>query len=421
MKAWLIALLAMFCLCPVWGAEKDMAEDIVSGQFWNMKSGEVVKKYVVGELYSWLDEAKSQLRIRNQGGLVIGSFAPEMYTFVQRDDQFQSIEVMVYNRGDDGDLPKDVFEARVQETVKTLDGALGVEGKSQGRANKRQSAVAERSWLWVWEHGAAVMEVASSGKKKDFQAEYIRLRLGKTEESITKGGARDAVSRRDVRENVEVEGKRVRIKGIPMVDQGDKGYCVPATVARVFAFYGMDGVDQHALAALCSSSSDGGTSTLEMQRGLEEICTKFHVKLVNLDSQVMKKGFDWINSYNKKAEKAGSRLLSPYRASLEGADPEILEEVRGKDTAVDKWMKPIRKSIQAGVPVLWCVELGLYPEPKRLDQTQGGHMRLIIGYDDEERTILFSDSWGAGHEMKEMPQKQACAMSVSRYMLRLSR
>ncbi|MFR4224380.1 MAG: hypothetical protein ACLT38_12745 [Akkermansia sp.] len=39
------------------------------------------------------------------------------------------------------------------------------------------------------------------------------------------------------------------IQDIPMVDQGQKGYCVVATAARIFAYYGMDYVDQHELAS----------------------------------------------------------------------------------------------------------------------------------------------------------------------------
>jgi hypothetical protein len=58
--------------------------------------------------------------------------------------------------------------------------------------------------------------------------------------------------------------------------------------------------------------------------------------------------------------------------------------------------------------VLWSLQLGKYPEKPQLNpQTSGGHMRLIIGYNDEADTIIFSDSWGAGHEFKTMKAKHA--------------
>jgi hypothetical protein len=39
-------------------------------------------------------------------------------------------------------------------------------------------------------------------------------------------------------------------------------------------------------------------------------------------------------------------------------------------------------------------------------------MRLIIGYNDKTGEILYSDSWGAGHELKRMPLAQAVSMTT---------
>lgn len=55
-----------------------------------------------------------------------------------------------------------------------------------------------------------------------------------------------------------------------MVDQGQKGYCVVATAARIFAYYGMDYVDQHELASLANTSADGGTNTAAMAENLKK-------------------------------------------------------------------------------------------------------------------------------------------------------
>ena len=34
-------------------------------------------------------------------------------------------------------------------------------------------------------------------------------------------------------------------------------------------------------------------------------------------------------------------------------------------------------------------------------------MRLIIGYNDKKKEIIYTDSWGAGHEKKRMPSDWA--------------
>jgi hypothetical protein len=69
------------------------------------------------------------------------------------------------------------------------------------------------------------------------------------------------------------------------------------------------------------------------------------------------------------------------------------------------------------VPVLWGVTLGLYPEPG-LPQSGGGHMRLIIGYNAKTHEILYSDTWGAGHELKRMGEDKAFAMTHDAFFLR---
>jgi len=80
----------------------------------------------------------------------------------------------------------------------------------------------------------------------------------------------------------------------------------------------------------------------------------------------------------------------------------------GKPLDARKITKAIRDSIDDGVPVLWSLQLGQYPEKPQLNpQTSGGHMRLIIGYNEDEDIIIFSDSWGAGHEFKTMQAKHA--------------
>ena len=47
-------------------------------------------------------------------------------------------------------------------------------------------------------------------------------------------------------------------------------------------------------------------------------------------------------------------------------------------------------------------------------------MRLIIGYNVAKNEIIFSDSWGAGHEMKRMAAPDACAASMGIYLLQPS-
>mgnify|MGYP002667149245 FL=1 len=123
---------------------------------------------------------------------------------------------------------------------------------------------------------------------------------------------------------------------------------------------------------------------------------------------------------DRKKEKVDSQTSWP--AFWDNADGEVLKLARaGSQSQVDKWINSIRPYITAGIPVLWSVQLGIVPEPKRLSQTRGGHLRLIIGFDEEKKTVIFSDSWGAEHTEKEMPVADAIAITTGRQVLQPSK
>ena len=80
----------------------------------------------------------------------------------------------------------------------------------------------------------------------------------------------------------------------------------------------------------------------------------------------------------------------------------------GKPVPKDRVAKEIHRYIDDGIPLLWSLTLGKYPEePSIAQQAGGGHMRIIIGYNDKTGQVLFSDSWGAGHELKRMSMDNA--------------
>ena len=94
-------------------------------------------------------------------------------------------------------------------------------------------------------------------------------------------------------------------------------------------------------------------------------------------------------------------------------DPEVLRDMKAngpQKSKFVKFLKDIHQQVDKGIPLFWGVTLGTYPEPE-IPQSKGGHMRLIIGYNDKKREILYTDSWGAGHELKRMPADWAWTIS----------
>ena len=404
-----LALCALCLAATVFAA--DIAPSAADGSLWGSDMAAFNRQFA-GARYAQVDE--HTLRFTRKSSVKFGelNLTELLVSFDPETKKVCLLQGSVYNKGDDGPMEKEMFTDTLKSAVEALNTLTGVAGKPH-RVSKRDAGIKLQATLWQTEDCAILLEAAASGKRKDYTSEFIRVAIGPDEEALERGGSQDVTHRNALREKVKKEDNGdVWIEGIPMVDQGEKGYCVPATVSRVFAHYGMDGVDQHTLAALCKSSGANGTSTDVMARALGDISRSFHMRVNPLDKITYA---DYISAYNAAAKKLKKPLINPRREPM--FDPDVLMEARaGKDIMVRKWMKPITKAIDAGLPVLWSVVLA-FPE-QGMQQAGGGHMRLIIGYNEEKGTIIYSDSWGAGHEKKEMPAEQACAMSQLRYILK---
>ena len=101
----------------------------------------------------------------------------------------------------------------------------------------------------------------------------------------------------------------------------------------------------------------------------------------------------------------------------EAMEPEVLLRMRSRDPRFKKFMSSVRARIDEGIPVFWGVTLGIFPEPD-IPQANGGHMRLIIGYNAKTEELIFSDSWGERHAFKRMRADRAFAITSNAYTLR---
>lgn len=399
----------LFCAAAL-GA--DLAESLKSGDFWKKDVNTTMEGVPVQR------PDAEHMRAR-AGSVSFGSLTAGEVIFVMDGNTPKSLQAMIYNKGDDGTISAEDFNTQLEDAKAAIEELTGVRGKLR-RAAKGDSAVKLKSWEWKWDTGVIRLEANSSGKKKDFEAEFIRLNAGPDAKALGGGGSRDTVRKGELRDNITTEDDgTVWLKGLPMVDQGDKGYCVPATLARVFAYYGMDKVDQHALAAVCDSSADGGTSSRGMEQAMRDVCKQFRTKFIVLDDYATNLK-SVIEPYNKIAKREDKAPLTPMGDVFATADAGVLRQARaGKPTQVNKWMKDIKKSIDSGTPVIWMVMLGIYKEEIGLPQSRGGHARLIIGYNLKKKTIIYTDSWGAAHARKTIKAADAAAMTTGRYIIKL--
>ena len=249
-----------------------------------------------------------------------------------------------------------------------------------------------------------------------------RQRIARTKTTVRMGDLKKNLKRN--------ENGDVWLDNIPMVDQGMKGYCVPAVLERVLRYYGNGDVTQHILAQVAGSQADKGTSVEGMVEAVRETGGKFGVKISPVylrgqksDPQDLEKT---VKAYNKTAlrmkkhqirvikQQKGNTIYYMITETLAQMEPEVeLEFWVTQKEEYDDFRNSIRKNVGKGIPVIWSAKLGKFEEEKIPPQATGGHMRLIIGYNDKNDTIIYTDTWGSGHEKKSMPAAQAWAITTA--------
>jgi hypothetical protein len=236
--------------------------------------------------------------------------------------------------------------------------------------------------------------------------------------AVAERGKRTTKSRDELVDNVveDKESGDVFIDNVPMVDQGSKGYCAVASAERVMRYYGLE-IDQHQMAQMAESTAGGGTSPDKMTEALKSVAGRLkvhmrtHEEIEDYDDfEKMVKGYNRVAKRNKKQEiPMDSGFYLSYTGCYQRFDADSLRESRMRD--FKGFFKTVQEKIDEGVPILWSLFLGVYPE-ENIPQPSGGHMRLIIGYNVAKNEIIYSDSWGAGHEKKRMNAEQAYAMTT---------
>jgi hypothetical protein len=220
----------------------------------------------------------------------------------------------------------------------------------------------------------------------------------------------------------------VLIPNVPMVDQGAKGYCVASAVERVFRYYGLI-LDKRQTALLASQSGSGATSISGMMEGLNRIAKESNVRVRAHEKFDFREFEQMLGSYNREASRVASapEVHFPKAGVIDIAaiyfqvEPVTFRTARMKGRGYKRFHREITKHIEDGVPLLWSVQLGMYPEEKLNPQTKGGHMRLIIGFNEGEHSYFFTDTWGSGHEMKRMSAADAYAMTTGLFTIEPAR
>ena len=196
-------------------------------------------------------------------------------------DQIDSFNIIFLKQGDapyrNRGEAKEAIEAAAQRLEKTLRHLLGKPRRdSIGRDDMR-----EKVWRWDWNHHALLLS--------HMEGKFVTLRI-MTCERAERGGRNDKLGYNALRTRVAncvktLHNGDVIIKNIPMIDQGAKGYCSPATWERYLRYFDIP-ADMYLIAVVAKTSAGGGTYTHEIKKAMQPLLSAYGRDLIELESHI---------------------------------------------------------------------------------------------------------------------------------------
>ncbi|HEX8312427.1 MAG TPA: cysteine peptidase family C39 domain-containing protein [Chthoniobacteraceae bacterium] len=372
--------------------------------------------------FEWTSNQRESARAAAPGMTLLGLPVAEVVARFES-EKLREVTVLFFGRGDSGALTQEKFTTLVKNSSEALNQFTKLKFTPRGKDAK--NAVKADGLLWQTETARYLLEYSFTREVKSrnipFRAEFVRLEITPPSKAAgllaslapASGGRFSGVAhvQRDAATGDVV------LRDIPMVDQGEKGYCVVASVERVMRYYG-NAVDANELAQIANSTAEGGTSFEAMIDALKKLSARLRVRVRTLEQRDIRGILELVKDYNRAAKRADEpEIPDPGRMIDVGAiyramKLAVLREAKMKDKAgFGRFQRSVQTEIEQGVPLLWTVMLGIVPE-RGIPQGAGGHMRLIIGYNTKTQELLYSDSWGSGHELKRLPMADAYTIST---------
>ena len=291
--------------------------------------------------------------------MIFGTQAVEIRIISDSRDIVCQADIVYSNKGDFGKAKQ--WKKQIKKSAKSISSVLtSLLGPSKqgtfGPLGMQES-------VQVWNVGKTRLMLESA------QKEYTILHICYQDPAPRKVSREDIRSRNDnLGGNVlSEESGDIVINNIPMVNQGSKGYCVPATVERVLTYYGIRQVSMHQLAKAAKTGRGGGTSFESMVNSIRQMCRKYDLGIITLGDLRM----PTIDKYISKG------IPVFWGMNL---NPEFIRLMN-----LSRMNRPLSQS-----PEAWLDTVRKYRVPRNGE----GHMCLIVGCNVRTSEIAISSSWG---------------------------
>lgn len=328
-------------------------------------------------------------------------------------NHLESVKMSMYNRADCGQWSKERFDKAVSTLSKRIGSVTKVKQPDFSKQKLSGSTIHQGIW-----HSASY-DVALCWCATDESTEYITINIeDRRQIKDIRQDMRTVVNTADLTKRIRKERGGIIWVDVPMVNQGERGYCVVAGLERIFRYYNSS-IDQHMLAQIMASDPSQGTNMQVALETLEKNANKLRirVKTVYNEKLTAENLEKFIKDYNRAASKKKKgkanadnirRAGYDQRAMIAEMDPDIYLDLRSdRKPGVKSFFSTVKNSIDRGIPLVWSVILVKNEVKEQPDISY--HMRIINGYNEKTGEIIYTDSWGAGHERKSMPAKRAWA------------
>lgn len=317
-----------------------------------------------------------------------------------RDGKVDYISIIFANKGDSA---RSAFDSSPNEQAKIVSKAIKTDGETVAKqlaqlGEPEQSTTAtgrdmkERLKRWRWNGHSILL-----AEQED---EYIAVRIMPDKLADQRGRPERTGStalKTASKANVEKRSNGdVIIIDIPMVDQGPKGYCVPATLERVLRYMDIR-ADMYLLAMAGQTEIGGGTRVEDLLQGAER-----YVKSAGREFE--RERFKITpRSVAKYIDEGRPIIWTMFSGNDYNLIANSITKARGEYNNADDWKDKL-KQLSNNIDDI---------SPDRM----AAHACLIIGYNPETKEIAVSDSWGPNYQERWVPAEVAQAVSQGSFYL----
>ncbi|MFZ2640050.1 MAG: hypothetical protein WA117_03605 [Verrucomicrobiia bacterium] len=397
------ALLASFVCLVIVSASTWAAPGVVRFQnlntvfglpLWQSESLWTANERDVGKQLGWPEESRtttlaSYRLYAKEEARVLGARPYSLALYAEK-GRVTQVSMVFANSGDRCRLKQ--FERDTQAIEVALKPLLGEPTQTFfGQTRKIRYKVRR----WNWKGHAILLETPEN---------YVGVRVVPAELADREGRA-EVIAYQQLRDTLSQRVKKrengdVLITEIPMVDQGPKGYCAPATWERYLRYIGIQ-ADMYVLALAGQTQAGGGTSANLMFENVEALARRNGRRFEQLNLTLT------VSNLAKYIDKGFPLMWGVFFDP--GMDKKISARSKERLTVTDWKAWPEKLKDARNVSKVGPKMLRMPDSPG--GEVSNGHIRMIVGYNAKTGEIAISDSWGKHFEERWATAEEARAMT----------